>query len=123
MSETLEQRKQELRSMAEAVCIRLKGEATKLGLAEGAIEPSPDAADYELSRDPASGKDSLVCVWRDARGNKQGEMLFHADGSFFAEYDVVQAHPQKPKWFVEAVTAWGKGSDMKSEARLLPMME
>lgn len=122
MSSALEQRKQQLSSMAEAVCIRLKGEASKLGL-DGSISPAPDDAHYELSRDPASGQDSLVAVWRDGRGQKLGEMLFHADGSFFAEYDVVQTHPAKPQWFVEAVSAWGRGTEIKSEARLIPMAE
>ncbi len=47
-------------------------------------------------------------------------MLFHADGSFFAEYDVIRDHPGDPRWFVEAVNAWGRGSDIRSEPRLLP---
>jgi hypothetical protein len=59
-------------------------------------------------------------VWRRAQGLKCGELLFHADGSFFAEYDVIHVHARQPRWFVEVVTAWGRGSTLKSEARLLP---
>lgn len=122
MSEAVELRRQQLSAMAEAVCLRLKGEADKLGLGD-AITPCPDDGEYALARDPASGEDSLVCTWRDGRGNKRGEMLFHGDGSFFAEYDVVQVHPKRPQWFVEAVTAWGRGTDIRSEPRLIPMAE
>jgi hypothetical protein len=121
MNQAVADRLQCIRSLGEVICTRLRLEAVKLGLNEDVIEPLLEMADYTLSRDPASGEDSLVGVWRDARGNKLGEILFHADGSFFAEYDVIRNHPQDSRWFVEAVTAWGRGSDIRSEARLLPL--
>jgi hypothetical protein len=74
-----------------------------------------------LQRDPASGQSSLVGIWRDANGQRVGSIIFHCDGSFFAEYDVVEPHPQDRRWFVEAVNAWGKNNTIKSEPRLLPM--
>jgi len=121
MKERIEERLQQVRSLGEVICIRLKTEVDKLGLEEDVIEPLLEKADYELSRDPASGEDTLVGVWRDARGNKLGEILFHGDGSFFAEYDVIRNHPRDKRWFVEAVTAWGRGSTVRSEPRLLPI--
>jgi hypothetical protein len=63
-----------------------------------------------------------VGEWRDRKGQKQGNLVFHADGSFFVEYDVVRAHPRDARWFVEAVNAWGQGTDIRAEARLLPMV-
>ena len=83
--------------------------------------PPLGEAEYWLDRDPASGEDSLVGIWRNPQGGKCGELLFHADGTFFAEYDVIRVHPRKPRWFVEAVTAWGRGNTIKSEPRLLPV--
>lgn len=121
MKERIEERLSQVRSLGEVICIRLKTEVDKLGLEQDVIEPLLEKADYELSRDPASGEDTLVGVWRDARGNKLGEILFHGDGSFFAEYDVIRNHPRDKRWFVEAVTAWGRGSNVRSEPRLLPI--
>lgn len=103
------------------VCDRLFAEMDKLGLKRDMINPRLERASFEMSRDPASGEYSLIGVWRDKNGMKQGTILFHADGTFFAEYDVVCEHPKKPQWFVEAVTAWGNAGLIKSESRLLPI--
>jgi hypothetical protein len=51
------------------------------------------------------------------------EQALNSDGTFYAEYDVVKPHPEKAKWFVEGVTAWGKADQIKSEAKLLAMPE
>lgn len=114
-----ESRLTEVRQIAESICEALRSEVYKMGFSVNSIDPSIDRAEYSLSRDPANGKNSLVGIWRDNRGQKQGEILFHADGSFFAEYDVISEHPKKPQWFVEAVTAWGREQNIKSEPRLL----
>jgi hypothetical protein len=109
--------------LAQAICSVLNQELTKMGFAPGkVVVASPTDAEYRLDRDPATGEDSLVGIWRDAAGHKCGELLFHADGSFFAEYDVIRAHPSQSRWFVEAVTAWGRGSMIRSEPRLLPVV-
>lgn len=109
--------------LAQAICSTLDQELEKMGFAEGKVQiASHTDAEYRLEPDPASGEHSLVGVWRNADGFKCGELLFHSDGSFFAEYDVIHVHPKKPHWFVEAVTAWGRGSIIKSEPRLLPVV-
>ena len=109
--------------LAHAICRVLADELVKLGFATGSITiGDPGSASYRLDRDPASGLDSLVGEWRDAKGQKQGGLVFHADGTFFVEHDVIRAHPRDPRWFVEAVTAWGRGSMIKSEPRLLPVV-
>ena len=120
MSEHVQTRKAELNERLEAVCNRLRDEVRKLEL-DIVIGADVERANYALSRDPASGGETLVGTWRDNNGMKQGEILFHADGSFFAEYDVICDHPKDSRWFVEAVTAWGRDSDIRSEARLLPV--
>jgi hypothetical protein len=95
-------------------------EVFKCGLPTDCIDPALDRASFKLSRDPFDGNYSLIGVWRDDHGQKQGEILFHSDGSFMAEYDVISEHPGKPQWFIEAVTAWGNPTQLKSELRLLP---
>jgi hypothetical protein len=62
----------------------------------------------------------LIGTWKNAQGQCVGRLVFHCDGSFFAEYDVVQQHPTDRRWFVEAVNAWGKHETIKVEPRLLP---
>lgn len=121
MMPDIKTRYEQVRELGVAVCDTLQQELGKMGLATDRINPRMESASFELSRDPASQEFSLIGTWRDKHGNKQGTILFHADGSFFAEYDVICEHPKRPGWFVEAVTAWGKGSQIKSEARLLPV--
>jgi hypothetical protein len=78
--------------LVRAVCTALAAEIDKLAFPAGAIKPEPpEEGGYRLSRDSAPGADGLVGVWRDAR------------------------------WFVEAVTAWGRGEIIRSKPRLPPV--
>ncbi len=119
MSELLQGKLSESQGFLEMICQSLRSEVDKLGLSGELFKPDLASAEFCLNRDPANGSDSLVCVWRDGFGHKQGEIVLHEDGSFFAEYDVIKDHPNKKDWFVEAVTAWGKKGRIKSELRLL----
>jgi hypothetical protein len=112
------------RALGEAVCARLIGEMHGLGFLpeQIVIKPVYGEARFETRRDPFSGEDSLCACWHDANGHRIGEMKFHADGTFFAEYDVVLPHPRDPRWFVEGVVAWGRDGVIKSEAKLLPAL-
>lgn len=114
------------RPLAEGICLRLGEEINKLGFAAEEIQhyPSYDDATFILIKDPYTGGHNLTCYWYDEL-NKQriGRLQFNSDGTFYAEYDVVKAHPGKEKWFVEGVTAWGKADRIKSEAKLLEMPE
>lgn len=119
----LEARVEQLMPRVAAVCRTLRDEVQRLGFSADEISiGAPDDAAYWLDRDPASGEPSLMGEWRDAAGAKVGTMSFHADGTFFVEHDVVRTHPSKPRFFVEAVTAWGRNDTIKSEPRLLPMV-
>jgi hypothetical protein len=111
------------RALGEAICRRLRAEISKLGFTAVAVEeitPVFGQARFTTSRDPYSGNDTLCGYWHDANGQRCGEMKFHADGTFFAEYDVVRPHPRDPRWFVEGVAAWGRDPDIKAEPKLLP---
>ena len=110
-----------LRPLGEQVCQTLCRELNKLGLEQDKIPDIRfDAARFDLEKDPYSGENSLRGDWFNERQGRLGSMLFHADGSFFAEYDVVHPHPTDRRWFIEAITAWGRDGVIKSEARLLP---
>ena len=110
----------QVKDLGNSACEALLNEVFESGLPANCIDPSLERASFQLSRDPFDGSYSLIGIWRDAHGQKKGEILFHADGSFFAEYDVISEHPEKPQWFIEAVTAWGNRKQLKSELRLLP---
>lgn len=120
----LKRRLAEVEALATRIHGRLLEEVQRLGIDdERAVLQVPADAVYRLDRDPYSGEQTLVGEWRDGRGIKHGELLFHADGSFMVEQDIGQVHPSRPNRFIEAVSAWGRGEDIKSEARLLPMPE
>jgi hypothetical protein len=108
----------------EAVCARLLSEIHKLGFTPEQLLRTPiyDQASQEISTDPYSGEDTLCLYWQNSHGHRVGQMKFHGDGSFYAEYDVVLPHPRDPRWFVEGVVAWGRDDLIKSEAKLLPAL-
>lgn len=111
------------RPVGEQICSALGKEIDKLDLPELVQKPQWNQAEFSLHNDPALGVPSLEALWLGERGEKLGSAVLHDDGTFFADYDIVQPHPHKAKWFVEAVTAWGRSGIIKSEARLLPMPE
>ncbi len=120
----LESRLAQLQELVGKIDQSLLQEVAKLGFdAQDVQLQSAHDARYYLELDPANGEYSLKGDWLDKRGMKQGGLVFHADGSFFVEQDVVKKHPKKSSWFVEAVNAWGRDLEIKAEARLLPMPE
>lgn len=108
--------------IARSICKALEQEAQNIG-----ISPLPviNWANAELAivKDLVNDCDCLSATWRDAHNNRKGSLSFNSDGSFFAEYDVVQPHPSDKRWFVESVTAWGRDSRIFTEPRLLAMPE
>ena len=118
----LQQQFHAFQPVAEALCGALGSEVQKLGFPQGSVTINgPERAVYQLVRDPAAGADTLLGEWRDAQGQRIGMLVLHADGSFFAEHDVVRAHPQDRRLFVEAVHAWGRDGRISAEPRLMPM--
>lgn len=85
--------------------------------------PAWEQAEFELHTDPATGESALKGRWRCLRGELRGSVVIHADGNFFAEYDILASHPTRRGWFIEAVTAWGREEIIKAELRLLKMPE
>lgn len=116
----LSERLEALRPRGEAILTRLHDEIRRLGF-EPATTPERlfGSAEFRLVKDPFSGEIGLHGVWRNVHGERTGAIQLHGDGSFFAELDVAQPHPTDRRWFVEAVTAWGRDQLIKSEPRLL----
>lgn len=81
-------------------------------------EITPAMLSFHLERDPASGSNSIIGIWRDQHGQKKGMFAFHADQSFYAEYDVIRPHPTRSNLMVESITAWGRADRVKTEAKL-----
>jgi hypothetical protein len=124
MDETVAVRYFKIEQLAHRIYDQLYREVLNLGFpVEDVSLIPPKEASYRLERDPSTSEYSLVGDWLNEKGMKLGTLLFHADGSFYVEQDVVRPHPQRSGWFVEAVNAWGKGEVIKAEARLLPMPE
>ncbi|CAI8718541.1 hypothetical protein [Methylocaldum szegediense] len=122
--ETIESMVKACQPLGDAICARLIREIHELGFLPEQIAATPvyREARFENSRDPFSGQYTLCAYWHSPKGHRVGELKFHADGSFFAEYDVCLPHPKDPRWFVEAVVAWGRGDVIKSEPKLLPAL-
>jgi hypothetical protein len=110
--------------LGEVVCARLLDEIIRLGFEPDQLTQLPvyNLAKTERSKDPYSGEETLCLFWQNLRGHRIGQILFHGNGSFYAEYDVVLPHPTDARWFVEGVTAWGHNDVIKSEAKLLPAL-
>ncbi|MEA3640402.1 MAG: hypothetical protein VBE63_10700 [Lamprobacter sp.] len=104
---TLEQRLLSARPVLDALCQAMRREAATLFAREPVMISAPTAALYRLQHDPADGTESLVGEWRNAQGHRLGMLVCHASGHCFAEHDILRAHPHDPRWFVEAVEAWG----------------
>jgi len=112
------------KTLGEEICGRLAAEIGKLGFALENFPKLPvyDQAGFTTPKDPYSGVESICGVWRNAQGYRVGEITFHGDGSFYAEYDVGMPHPTNHRFFVESITAWGRENVIKAEAKLLPAL-
>ena len=108
-------------ALLEDILAVMSAQTRLVGLDE-VVVPVPAAARISRSADPADGGEVLTATWRNGRGERFGEVVFNGDGSFFAEYDVVCPHPRDRRWFVEAVTAWGRAGAVHAELRLLPAL-
>lgn len=113
------------RDFGMTVCQRIAENIAKLGFAlqTNINLPNFDTAEFSLVTDPFTQSQDLVGYWYSAGKQRIGQIKFHGDGSFYAEYDVVQPHPSKKRYFVEAINAWGQQDNIKTEAKLLDIPE
>jgi len=111
-------------SLGENICYAMNKEINKIADSEEyKFNICFEDLSFSIVRDSYAQKNSLEGFWVGPQNNRTGSIVFHGDGTFYAEHDVVKSHPTKKKWFIEAVTAWGKGENIKTELRLLPYPE
>lgn len=111
------------RAFGTDICQRIIEAIAKLGFSlQTRIElPNFDAAEFSLVTDPFTQSRDLLACWYSVGRQRIGQIRFHGDGSFFAEYDVLLPHPGKTQVFIEAINAWGRQGAIKTETKLLEM--
>ncbi len=110
----------ELEAVAARVVAFLQHEAGRFTATGATPQIELAAAQFRRVIDPANQQPGYEGIWRNARNERCGTLTFTSDGSFYAEYDLFCLHPRDERWFVEMVTAWGRGDDVRSEAQLIP---
>ncbi len=110
----------ELEALAERIVSAMQEEAVNF-TATGAT-PKIELAAVQFTRviDPGNQLPGYEGVWRNARNERCGTLTINSDNSFYAEYDLFCPHPRDVRWFVEMVTAWGRGDLLRSEVKLIP---
>lgn len=109
----------ELKALAMRIQAALQREAEKFSVTDAMPQIELDAVQFTCITDPFNCQPGYAGIWRNARNERCGSLTFNSDGSFFAEYDLFCPHPRDPRWFVEMVTAWGRGDDLTCEAQLI----
>lgn len=117
---SLEVQIDDYRLRGEAICAEISRQICQLLPDQSLALPVYDQAHFSLITDPYTQQQDLIADWLSG-GRRRGQIRLHHDGSFYAEYDVLQAHPRRPALFIEAVHAWGREDVIKSEARLIDM--
>lgn len=118
----LEQRVAVATEQGKALLVALREKLGSLSLSgDPVVIPEFDAAKFTLEYDLYNGQQTLMGSFYPSQHYRAGFLLFHSDGSCFAEYHVMQIHPSKPKWFVEAVEAWVRDGQIMTDIRLVAM--
>lgn len=106
----------------QAIWDALHAQLIKAGFSELSLGAANEFGLRELRHDPYDGSAALYSEWRGRDGRRIGSALIRADGHVYAELDVIKPHPADERWFVEGVSAWGTGSRLKTELKLLPAL-
>ena len=121
-SETLEKRCEAEADLLEEIGQALRERLAVSGFSSALSLIPRQFGRRELRRDPYDGSESLYGEWFSPEGRRLGNVMIHADGNVYAEFDVVKPHPTDARWFVEAVEAWGARGAIKTELKLLPVL-
>jgi len=100
----------------------LQAKISKLNLPGDVITiPSFEAARFTLEHDLYNGEQTLRAAFYPSPYYCIGFLLFHFDGSSFAEYHIMRPHPTRPELFIEAVEAWVRDGKIQTDTRLAVM--
>ena len=118
----LQQRVEEAQAEGELLLVALREKIVKLNMPGEAIDiPSFKSAQFKLEHDMYNGEQTLRATFFPSKYYCIGFLLFHSDGSSYAEYNVMRPHPTRPQFFIEAVEAWGGAQGIKTDMRLAEM--
>jgi hypothetical protein len=118
----LEQRVAQAKPQSLLLLAALQEKVDKLDLHGDAIVlPLFESAKCTLEYDLYNGQQTLVIAFYPSQFYRAGYLLFHSDGSCFAEYHVMLLHPIYPGMFIEAVEAWVRDGEIKTDMRLAVM--
>lgn len=100
----------------------LQERIAKLNLPGDAVTIPPfDAARFTLEHDLYNGEQTLRAAFFPSQYYCIGFLLFHSDGSSFAEYHIMCQHPTRPALFIEAVEAWVRDGKIQTDTRIVMM--
>jgi hypothetical protein len=118
----LQQRVVEAQPQGERLLAALREKIAMLDLpGEDITIPPFESFRFKLEDDPYSGAHTLRAAFFPKQSYCIGFLLFHSDGSSFAEYHVMRPHPIRSQWFIEAVEAWGRDEAIKTDVRMAVM--
>lgn len=115
---TVEERVKQLQPIGTLICKKMQEHLKKIGINK-LLGIKFEDAEYKLEKDTFSDDYALLGKWFTQSKLLCGSIVFHGDGTFFSEYDVIENHPDNDKRFIEAITAWGRDDDIKVEPRLI----
>jgi hypothetical protein len=123
--EQLDQRISAAAEHGKALLAAVRDKVDGLNLTAGQVAiPQFDEVQFSLEKDLYDDTlQTLVASYYPRPNYRSGVLLFHADGSCFAEFHVMQVHPARPKWFIESVEAWVRDGAVQTDLRLVAMPE
>lgn len=122
MEEELQQRISAVRTNGVALLAALREKLAKLALPGEPINiPEFDAAKFTLEHDLYNEQKTLMASFFLSPTYRAGVLLFHSDGSSFAEYHVMRLYPGRPHLFIESVEAWVSDGVVKADLKTAEM--
>ena len=83
--------------------------------------PAFHCARFTLEQDASDQGVTLRAAFHPSEFYCIGFVLVHDNGSTYAEYHVMRLHPTRPRWFIEAVEAWLRDGEIRTDLRLAEM--
>ena len=113
----------DLKQLAECIDSALNVEAVRYTVPYKTPQITLEEVSFTRVIDPGNQLPGFEGIWRNVRQARCGSLTFNSDGSFYAEYDLFCPHPTDARWFVEMVTAWGRGDELKVEAQMIRSLD
>ena len=113
----------DLAALTERIIAAMTAEAARFADADRLPSIAQQALNFTKVIDPGNQQAGYEGIWRNAHQARCGSLTFNSDGSYYAEYDLFFPHPTDVRWFIEMVTAWGRGDTLRVEVQMIPSMQ